>query len=117
MYTVVNHAVFDGIVAEQSRLHPKLSADLLWLTGRLKNAPEKMGDRITGVNASLPVFKGRCKDSCCQLGASSAWRVIYAVDCSKLTVTLLILLHKKECENPSNKYLQQQLSRAGFGMR
>jgi hypothetical protein len=112
---VVRHAVFEGFVSAQTKGHPNLEADLSWLIGRLKNAPETMGDHVAGLKTALPVFKGRCKDSCCKIGARSAWRIIYAVNAATLTVTLLILLHKKECENPSGEYLQQHLSRAGFG--
>ena len=93
--------------------HKKLPDDLAWLTGRLAEAPEQMGDHVPGLKKlPLPVFKARCKDSCHQLGASAAWRVYYAIHKEKRCVFLLFLHHKKEYENPGPAFLVQQMERA-----
>lgn len=106
--------MFDGFVSENSKDHPRVEADILWITGRLENAPKLLGDVIPGLTSSLPVYKARLKDSCCKTGAQGGWRLFYAVNEAKSTVTLLMILHKKQCENPSAKYINQHLVKAGF---
>ena len=57
--------------AEYAREHSKLEEDLFWLTGRLAEAPEQMGDHVPELGGlALPIFKTRCKDSCHRIGAS-----------------------------------------------
>jgi hypothetical protein len=112
-YTVNRTPAFDLLAAEYTREHPKLNDDLDWLTGRLAEAPELMGDHVPELGRlALPVFKTRCKDSCHKIGASGAWRIYYALDKPAKKVFLLFLHHKKEYENPGAKFLLQKLERA-----
>ena len=113
-YTVIRTPAFDLLAAEYSGNHPKLTEDLDWLTGRLAEAPEQMGDHVPELKVALPIFKTRCKDSCHRIGASGAWRIYYAMHKPAAKVFLLFLHHKKECENPGAKFLLQKMERA-FG--
>ena len=95
---------------EYAREHSKLEDDLLWLTGRLAEAPEQMGDHVPELGGlALPIFKTRCKDSCHRIGASGAWRI---VNKPAGRVFLLFLHHKKEYENPNKKFLLQKIEKA-----
>jgi hypothetical protein len=93
--------------------HPKLKDDLVWLIGRLAEAPELLGDQVPELGGlAFPIFKTRCKDTCHRIGSSDAWRIYYAVNKPKSKVFLLFLRHKKEYENPGAKFLFQKLERA-----
>ena len=113
-FAIVETPAFTALVAGYVKDgHKKLPDDLAWLTGRLAEAPEQMGDHVPGLKKlPLPVFKARCKDSCHQLGASAAWRVYYAIHKEKRRVSLLFLHHKKEYENPGPAFLVQKMERA-----
>src|SRR5580704_15932220 len=113
---IVNRTpAFDLLAAEYAREHPKLKDDLDWLTGRLAEAPEQMGDHVPELGGvALPIFKTRCKDTCHRIGASGAWRIYYAVNKPEAKVFLLFLHHKKEYANPGAKFLLQKIERA-FG--
>src|ERR1039458_6270316 len=79
-FTVIRTPAFDLLAADYAREHPKLKDDLDWLTGRLAEAPELMGDHMPELGkVALPIFKTRCKDSCHKIGASGAWRIYYAL--------------------------------------
>jgi len=97
---------------EEEEHHPNLDSDLKWLEGRLRVNPAAMGDALQGLDVPLQVYKTRCKDSCCKLGSSGGWRLIYSVNKLKFEAVLLLIYHKKTCENLSKAYLQQQLSLA-----
>lgn len=105
---------FAALVAEKVKAgHGNLSEDLLWLTRRLAEAPEQMGDHVPGLKKlPLPVLKARCKDTCHRLGASAAWRVYYAIHKEKRTVFLLFLHHKKKYENAGVPFLIQKIEHA-----
>lgn len=75
----------------------------------MKINPALLGTPIPNLKLSLPVYKTRLKDGCCRIGASGGWRIIYAINAEKRAVTLILLYHKRELENPSNEYLQQTL--------
>jgi hypothetical protein len=112
-YTVIRTPVFDLLVAGYASDHSKLNDNLGWLTGRLAEAPELMGDHVQELGQlALPIFKTRCKDSCHNIGASGAWRVYYALNKPAKKVFLLFLHHKKEYENPGAKFLLQKMERA-----
>jgi hypothetical protein len=112
-FTVTRTPAFDLLVGEYTRGHPKLEDDISWLTGRLAEAPEQMGDHVPELGGlALPIFKTRCKDSCHRIGASGAWRIYYALNKPASNVFLLFLHHKKEYENPGSKYLLQKMERA-----
>ena len=113
-FTVIETPAFAALTAGYVKEgHSKLREDLAWLTGRLAEAPEQMGDHVPGLkNLPLPVFKARCKDSCHRLSASSAWRVYYAIHKEKRRVFLLFLHHKKEYGNPGPAFLAQKMERA-----
>ena len=113
VYSVVRTPAFDLLAEEYRREHPKLAEDVEWLTGRLAQAPEQMGDHVPELRGlALPIFKTRCKDSCHRIGASGAWRIYYAISKSAGKVLLLFLHHKKEYENPGAKFLLQKMERA-----
>ncbi|MCI0535334.1 MAG: hypothetical protein L0Z50_08900 [Verrucomicrobiales bacterium] len=112
-FTVIRTPAFDLLAKEYTRAHPNLEADIVWLSGRLEQAPELMGDHVPELRGlALPIFKTRCKDSCHQIGASGAWRIYYALNKLAKKVFLLFLHHKKESENPGAKFLLQKLERA-----
>lgn len=112
-FTVIRTPAFDLLAADYARQHPKLEADLLWLNGRLEEAPDLMGDHVPELaKLALPIFKTRCKDSCHKIGASGAWRIYYALNKTTKKVFLLFLHHKKEYENPGAKFLLQKMERA-----
>ena len=112
-FTVIRTPAFDLLAAGYAREHPKLNDDLDWLTGRLVEAPELMGDHVPELGVvALPIFKTRCKDSCHKIGASGAWRIYYALHKPAKKVFLLFLHHKKEYENPGGKFLHQKMERA-----
>lgn len=112
-FTVIRTPAFDRLAADYARDHPKLSEDLDWLSGRLAEAPELMGDHVPELaRVALPIFKTRCKDSCHRIGASGAWRIYYALHKPAKKVFLLFLHHKKEYANPGAKFLLQKLERA-----
>jgi len=72
-FTVIRTPAFDMLAEQYSIDHPKLETDLAWLTGRLAEAPEQMGDHVPEIRGmALPIFKTRCKDSCHRIGASGA---------------------------------------------
>lgn len=112
-FKVIRTPAFDTLAAEYAEDHPGIEDDLAWLTGRLAQAPESIGDRVQELGKlALPIFKTRCKDSCCKIGASGAWRIYYAIKKNTKEVYLLFLHHKKELENPGAKFLLQKLERA-----
>jgi hypothetical protein len=112
-FTVIRTPAFDLLAGEYARDHSKLEADLVWLTGRLVEAPEQMGDHVPELGGlALPIFKTRCKDSCHRIGASGAWRIYYALNKRAGKAYLLFLHHKKEYENPGAKFLLQKMERA-----
>jgi hypothetical protein len=112
-YTVIRTPAFDVLAADYAREHTRLKEDLDWLTGRLAEAPELMGDHVPELGGmALPIFKARCKDSCHKIGASGAWRIYYALHKPAKKVFLLFLHHKKEYQNPGAKFLLQKLERA-----
>lgn len=113
-FTVVETPAFAALAAGYVKDgHTKLREDLIWLEGRLAEAPEQMGDHVPGLKKlPLPIFKTRCKDSCHQLGASAAWRVYYAIHKEKRRVFLLFLHHKKEYGNPGVAFLVQKIELA-----
>jgi hypothetical protein len=45
-FTVIRTPAFDLLAAQYAREHFKLEADITWLTGRLAEAPEQMGDHV-----------------------------------------------------------------------
>ncbi len=115
-FTVIRTPAFDLLAADYARQHPKLDEDLLWLIGRLAEAPSLMGDHVPELGKlALPIFKTRCKDSCHKIGASGAWRIYYAVNKTTKKVFLLFLHHKKEFENPGARFLLQKMERAMAG--
>ena len=113
-FIVAETPAFAALVIEYVKAgHKNLPGDLLWLTIRLAEAPEQVGDHVQGLKKlPLPVFKARCKDSCHQLGASAAWRVYYAIHKKNRRVFLLFLHHKKEYENAGATFLVQKIERA-----
>lgn len=113
-YSVQRTKPFLALIETEGIAHAKLLLeDLPWLEGRLALAPDKMGDRVSGLkNLNLPVYKTRLKDSCCNLSASAGWRVYYAISTATENVYLLFLHHKKELENPAKDYLQQKIQKA-----
>lgn len=112
-FTVIRTPAFDLLAADYVRDHSKLETDLAWLTGRLAEAPEQMGDHVPELGGmALPIFKTRCKDSCHRIGASGAWRIYYALNKPAAKTFLLFLHHKKEYENPGAKFLLQKMERA-----
>jgi hypothetical protein len=89
-FTVNRIPAFDLLAREYAREHPKLEADLEWITGRLAEAPDLMGDHVPELRGlALPIFKTRCKDTCHRIGASGAWRIYYAVNKPASKVFLL----------------------------
>jgi hypothetical protein len=112
-FTVIRTPAFDTLTRDYARDHSKLELDLNWLTGRLAEAPEQMGDHVPELRGlALPIFKTRCKDSCHRIGASGAWRVYYALNKPATKVFLLFLHHKNEYGNPGAKFLVQKIERA-----
>ncbi len=112
-YTVIRTPAFDLLASEYAREHPMLDEDVDWLTGRLAESPDTMGDHVPELRKlALPIFKTRSKDSCHRIGASGAWRIYYAVNKPAGKVFLLFLHHKKEYEKPGAKFLLQKLERA-----
>jgi hypothetical protein len=112
-FTVIRTAAFDMLAEQYSIEHSKLETDIAWLTGRLAEAPEQMGDHVPELRGlALPIFKTRCKDSCHRIGASGAWRVYYALNKTATKVFLLFLHHKKEYANPGARFLAQKIERA-----
>ena len=112
-FTVIRTPAFDRLTAEYTREHPRLPEDLDWLSGRLTEAPELMGDHVPELaRVALPIFKTRCKDGCHRIGASGAWRVYYALHKPAKKIFLLFLHHKREYENPGAKFLFQKMERA-----
>ena len=110
---VVQTSAFELLVADYQKKHRDLSEDLEWLEGRLKIAPDKLGNLVPQLqNLALPIYKTRCKDSCCNIGASGGWRVYYAVNSHKNEVLLLFLHHKREYEMPQINDLIEKLENA-----
>ena len=114
MFVVQRTPPFQAQLDALQRKHPSLERDVDWLRGRLEQAPDAIGDHARQIRAALPVFKTRCKDSCCNLSAREGWRVYYAIDKAARKVWLLFLIHKKEAENPGKDFLKQKIERA-FG--
>jgi hypothetical protein len=113
VFAVIRTPPFNSLVADAAGDHAALDPDLDWLIGRLGTDPQRMGDHVTNLaKLRLPIFKTRCKDSCHSLGASSGWRIYYALDKDRETVFLLFLHHKKEYELPRQGFLLQKLERA-----
>ena len=72
-----------------------------------------MGERVPQLqNLALPIYKTRCKDSCCNIGQSGGWRIYYAVNKDTRNIFLLFLHHKREYEMPRLEFLIQKLERA-----
>jgi mRNA-degrading endonuclease RelE of RelBE toxin-antitoxin system len=111
-FTVVRHAAFSLSLKKLAKKHSAVESDVEWLEGRLKMNPMLLGTPIPNLKLALPVYKTRLKDSCCRVGASGGWRIIYAINAEKKLVTLILIYHKRELENPSNEYLQQTLGAA-----
>jgi hypothetical protein len=112
-YVVIQTKPFDTLVADYTRGHPKLQEDLDWLIGRIAVNPECMGNRVPELaKLQIPIFKTRCKDSCHSLGASSGWRIYYAVNKTSEKVFMLFIHHKKDYELPKQGFLLQKLERA-----
>jgi hypothetical protein len=113
-FEVVRTPAFDALAADYSRHgYAKIEDDLAWIAGRLKNAPEQIGDHVTALaGLPLPVFKTRCKDSTHGIGSSGGWRIYYAIRKEPAKVFLLFLHHKSECENPARGYLLQKMEQA-----
>lgn len=64
-FSVIRTPAFDLLTKEYTRGHPRLDTDLLWLIGRLAQAPEL---KLVGVaRASLEEFLGDYKDLLRQL--------------------------------------------------
>jgi hypothetical protein len=114
VFTVQRAPPFQAQLDALQRKHRGLERDVDWLRGRLEQAPDAIGDRVRQIRAAFPVFKTRCKDSCCDLSAREGWRVYYAIDKKAQKVWLLFLIHKKEAENPGKDFLKQKIERA-FG--
>ena len=54
------------------------------MESKLKLSPEQLGERVPQLqNLALPIFKTRCKDSCCKIGQSGGWRIYYAINKDK----------------------------------
>jgi mRNA-degrading endonuclease RelE of RelBE toxin-antitoxin system len=111
-FSIVRHAAFSLSLKKLTKKHPAIETDVAWLEGRLKMNPALLGTPIPNLKLALPVYKTRLKDSCCKIGASGGWRLIYAIHAEKREVTLILIYHKREFENPSNEYLQQTLGAA-----
>jgi mRNA-degrading endonuclease RelE of RelBE toxin-antitoxin system len=112
-YVVVRTPAFGLLLADYRKAHRKLEDDLAWLESKLKLAPEMMGERVPQLqNLALPIYKTRCKDSCCKIGQSGGWRIYYAVNKATRKVFLLFLYHKREYETPRLEFLIQKLERA-----
>ncbi|HUJ09377.1 MAG TPA: hypothetical protein VL171_05065 [Verrucomicrobiae bacterium] len=112
-FTVVRTPAFETTVKDYSKAHRGLDDDVVWLEGKLKLAPEQLGERVPQLqNLALPIFKTRCKDSCCKIGQSGGWRIYYAINKEAGKVFLLFLHHKKEYENPRVEFLVQKLEKA-----
>jgi hypothetical protein len=45
-YIVIRTPAFDLLAADYARIHPKLKEDIDWLSGRLAEAPQLMGDHV-----------------------------------------------------------------------
>jgi mRNA-degrading endonuclease RelE of RelBE toxin-antitoxin system len=103
---------FRVLVDESKAAHPKIEQDLEWLSGRLRQAPAVIGDHVPGLKSLHPVYKTRCKDSCCGIGASGGWRVYYRIDEPRQVVALFFVIHKREAENAGRTFLNQQIERA-----
>jgi hypothetical protein len=89
-----------------------MEQDLDWLEGRLRQAPDAIGDQVQGMISVYPVYKTRMKDSCCRLSASAGWRVYYPIDKQAKRVELFFMLHKKQAENAGRDFINQQIERA-----
>jgi mRNA-degrading endonuclease RelE of RelBE toxin-antitoxin system len=112
-HVVVRTPAFGLLLAGYGKAHRKIEEDLAWLESKLKLAPQMMGERVPQLqNLALPIYKTRCKDSCCNIGQSGGWRVYYAVNKDTRKVLLLFLHHKRECETPRLEFLIQKLERA-----
>jgi mRNA-degrading endonuclease RelE of RelBE toxin-antitoxin system len=111
-FTIVRHAAFSLSLKKLAKKHSAVESDVEWLEGRLKMNPILLGTPIPNLKLALPVYKTRLKDSCCKMGAQGGWRLIYAINVEKREVTLILIYHKRELENPSNEYLQQTLGAA-----
>jgi hypothetical protein len=112
-FVVVRTPAFKLLLKDYERSHRALDDDIAWLEDKLKLSPEQLGERVPQLqNLALPIFKTRCKDSCCRLGQSSAWRIYYAFNKESRRVFLLFLHHKKEYENPRIEFLVQKLEKA-----
>jgi hypothetical protein len=71
-YVVVRTAAFGLLLADYRKAHRKIEDDLAWLESKLQLAPEMMGERVPQLqNLALPIYKTRCKDSCCNIGQSA----------------------------------------------
>jgi len=61
-FTVIRTPAFDLLAGDCAREHSKLEADLSWLTGRLAEAPEQMGDHVPELGGlALPSSKPAAK--------------------------------------------------------
>ena len=112
MFNVERTPPFKEQIKGLLRKHPGIEKDIAWLTGRLCQAPGAIGDRVPGIKAALPIFKCRCKDSCCKLSSREGWRLYYAVRKETKAVFLLFLIHKHEQENPGRNFLEQKIAGA-----
>jgi mRNA-degrading endonuclease RelE of RelBE toxin-antitoxin system len=112
-FTVVRSPAFEITCKDYGRAHRDLDDDIAWLETKLKLAPEMLGERVPQLQKlALPVYKTRCKDSCCRIGQSGGWRIYYAINKDERKVFLLFLHHKKEYENPRIEFLVQKLEKA-----
>ena len=101
-YRVVRTPAFNLLAEEYRGEHPKLVEDIEWLTGRLAQAPEQLGDHVPELRGlALPIFKTRCKDSCHRIGASGAWRIYYAISKSAGKVILSFFTTRRNTRTPA----------------
>lgn len=112
MYKVLRHASFQKLLADYSKEHPQLEEDLKWLEERLEQGAHVLGTPVPNLGVKSTVCKVRLKDSCHNMGSSGGWRIYYLLNKETSVVTLIIIHHKRECENPRIEFLQQKIIRA-----
>lgn len=112
MYKVVRAAPLVVLLDEIKKSHKEIETDMEWLEGRLRQNPIILGDHVPGLKSEHPVYKTRCKDSCCKIGASGGWRVYYRVNKQAMEVELFFVIHKREAENAGKTFLNQTIERA-----
>jgi mRNA-degrading endonuclease RelE of RelBE toxin-antitoxin system len=112
-FAVIRTPAFASLLSDYRKAHRQLEQDLAWLESKLKLSPEMLGERVPQLqDLALPIYKTRCKDSCCKIGQSGGWRIYYALNKDSRKVFLLLLHHKREYEKPRLDFLVQKLERA-----